>query len=254
MPADYFPYMEETLLDIELIVNLSSFVVLELSGLVLLWTTIQILNKNPDREYYEITFIVGLLSAGIGSILAGIFRLPYIIDPNNPNLDIWLNGSYVYYLLSGLALTFLLASGLAIYSGKKGFKWGFLGLFAVIPLTYAYYFSPIFNGVIVEAEPGKANTEMTLLGMALVFGVLAILVLAGVVIYFLIWWETKNFGTQMMFYGMILFLLASFIGGFSDIIGELGRLTDPIGYFFILFGLLTIAYGFYTNLRASTEA
>ncbi|MHA2366362.1 MAG: hypothetical protein ACXAC7_20565 [Candidatus Hodarchaeales archaeon] len=229
----------------ELIVNIFSAIVLFFSGLILLWVALKIYKKNPETVYYEYSFIFGLVSAGISSFFGGIFRIPYILsEETNSTLDIWFQGSFVYYFIMCIGLTFLLASGLAIYEPEL-FKRGFLGFTGLFLIVYAYFIPQ----ELVEAVPGKANIEMTILGAILVYGVLGLMIVANAITYGLIYYQTKNFGSKMMFFGCLLFFIAAITGAFSDVIGELGRLFDIVGYFVVLIGLLTIAYGFNVNLK-----
>ncbi len=89
---------------------------------------------------------------------------------------------------------------------------------------------------------------MTFLGLVLVLGVIILLILLNVISYFLIWVKTRNRGALMMFFGMIIFVFAAAIGGFSDLIqGNLARYLDPVGYVLVLVGISLIALGFSTN-------
>ncbi|GAG47749.1 unnamed protein product, partial [marine sediment metagenome] len=69
--------------------------------------------------------------------------------------------------------------------------------------------------------------------------------ITAVITYFVIYYQTRNYGSKMMFIGLILIIVSAINGSVGDIIaGDLGRYLDPFSYVFILIGLFMIYTGF----------
>lgn len=238
--------------EVEFWVNTGSISVLLLSTIVFLFLALRIKMKNSDTSYYEYLFILAMIFASFASISGLLFRIPYIID-SIPEQNIWLYGSFFYYLFNYISLCFLFSCSIAIYKGDKTYKMALFSLLGIIFIIFGYISDAFGYGIHVNAIEGLANIEMTFLGFVLVLGVIILLIVLNVVTYFLIWKKTKNQGAFMMFIGMIIFVFAAAIGGFSDIIhGDVARYLDPVGYVLVLVGITLIAFGFYSNSESST--
>ncbi|MHA1449651.1 MAG: hypothetical protein ACTSP4_09555 [Candidatus Hodarchaeales archaeon] len=196
--------------------------------------------KEGKTEYYVLSFSLGLVAAGIGNISGAIFRVPYLLASEGDPIEFWFFGSFFFYIMMAIALTLVLSSGLAILRDKTAFYAGFISLLAIIPLVIAYTLPDDVKAVI-----GRADMEMSAFGAILVFGPIALSLLAAVAVYFRIYYQTRNYGSKMMFIGLIVILLSAINGSIGDIIaGDLGRYLDPFSYLFILLGLFMIYTGF----------
>ncbi|MFW9995896.1 MAG: hypothetical protein ACFFD4_27905 [Candidatus Odinarchaeota archaeon] len=225
--------------ELEFFVNISSMAVLIPSGIIFFFLAYKILARE-DKEYFEMSFGMGLIAAGCASFLGALFRIPYVLGVNEEALPVsWDLGSYFYYILMVTALAFVLSCGLAVMRRKQGFYSGLLGILGVIPISLAYMFGQ------VSSVPGNADMTMTTIGALLVFGTLGVLIFVTAGTYLIIYMQTRNPGSRMMFIGMVIILLSAAIAALSDVIaGNLGRYFDSVGYLFVLAGLLAIYYGF----------
>ena len=188
-----------------------------------------------------------MLSAGLASGSAFLFRIPYIID-SIPSQNVWLYGSFLYYYFNYIALCFLFSCSVAIYKGGNKYKNSLISLFGSIFIVLGYISDFLGYGTHVSTIDGFSNVEMTIIGFILVLGVIVLLIACNVISYFLIWRSTHNHGALMMFLGMIIFVFAALIGGFSDIIqGDVSRYFDPVGYVLVLIDISLIALGFYSH-------
>lgn len=222
------------------LINVACTITLFISGVILFILARKTMSKDGNTEYYVKSFSLGLLSAGAGNVLGAIFRVPYILANEGDQVEFWFFGSYFFYILMAIALALMLSSGLAILINKKAFYTGFISLLSTIPITIAYLLPNDVNAV-----PGRADMEMSAIGAVLVFIPIAIPLIAAVITYFIIYYQTRNYGSKMMFIGLILVLLAAVNGSVSDIIvGDIGRYLDPFSYIFILLGLAMIYIGF----------
>lgn len=222
------------------LINVVCTITLFASGVILFILARKTMSTESKTEYYVKSFSLGLLSAGFGNIFGAIFRIPYILASEGDPVEFWFFGSFFFYILMAIALALILSSGLAILSDKKAFYAGFISLLAIIPITIAY----LLPGD-VSAVPGRADMVMTTIGALLVFGTIAIPLIAAVITYFVIYYQTRNYGSKMMFIGLILIIVSAINGSVGDIIaGDLGRYLDPFSYVFILIGLFMIYTGF----------
>ncbi len=117
--------------EVEFWVNTGSISVLLLSTIVFLFLAFRIKMKNADTSYYEYLFIFAMLFASLASSSGFLFRIPYIVD-SIPEQNVWLYGSFFYYLFNYLSLCFLFSCSIAIYKDDDSYKGALLTVFGVV--------------------------------------------------------------------------------------------------------------------------
>jgi hypothetical protein len=221
--------------EIEYIINGISTVVFFFSFIILLFLSYRLL-KGKNRSYIETTFGISLGIAAFANLEAAIFRSFYVLFSSGPLINTWKLALYLYFSLMSIALTFILSVALGILAGKKFFWLGFLSVIAILPIGFSTWF---IEGA-VTSEPGLANINVNIIGMISVYGTLGLQLIFNAVLYFYIYSKTKNKGSLDIVLGMVIIALSAAEGGVADILGDYGRILDPIGYIGVLIGLYFI--------------
>ena len=108
----------------EFYVNLANLIITFIAGIFFFLLAYQIMKKDHKKVYYEVSFLFGLLFAGLANVLTALFRIPYALNIEPLMEHAWYFGSFLFFAILGLSLSCVLATGLGILTGKRAYYFG----------------------------------------------------------------------------------------------------------------------------------
>lgn len=220
------------------LITLANFTIYILSGVFFFLMGFQLIIKK-EKSYVVWHFLIGMLSAGVGSLVAALYHIPYISDIDYFAWDV---GSLIYYIFITIAIVLIFSTGVGIYMGRDMIKYSYILIVMVVPIILSY----VLGFVTLEQDVPDMSTDMN--GVILLYGSVLILLISNLALYLRTYMVTKLDNIKFMIAGISIIISGAIIGAIGDIV--FGRIFDP-------FGLLTNLLGIYLmfqSIKSGAEA